>query len=116
MVTVDPGAGEREGVEITRLVRVTGELLRRLDGDGFEETELVSGGWEGEEMPVDGKDELELMVREPGVDEGGGVEGRDGVEEDRDGKERGGGEEEDSSELGSVMEEDGKIVELELGG
>lgn len=43
IVTVDPGAGER-GVETTRLVTVNGGLLTRLEGDGFWEIELVSGG------------------------------------------------------------------------
>lgn len=98
MVTVDPGAGEGEGgVEIIRLVTVNGGLLRRLEGDIFWETELVSGGREGEEMLVGGKDEPGLIVSELRVDEGGVVEGREGVEDGRDGKERSRVEEEDRS-------------------
>ena len=57
IVTVDPGEGEGGGVK-TRLVTVDGGSLTRLEGDGLGETELVSGGREGEEMLVGGKDEF----------------------------------------------------------
>lgn len=43
-VTVEPGAGEDEGVKTTRLVIVNGGLLIRLEGERFGETELESGG------------------------------------------------------------------------
>ena len=43
-VTVEPGAGEDEGVKTTRLVTVNGGLLIRLEGERFGETELESGG------------------------------------------------------------------------
>lgn len=57
IVTVDPGEGEGGGVK-KKLVTVDGGSLTRLEGDGLGETELVSGGREGEEMLVGGKDEF----------------------------------------------------------
>ena len=57
-VNVDPGTLEGGIVEITRLVSVDTGVLMGLEGDGFWETELVSGGRENEGLPVGGKGEL----------------------------------------------------------
>lgn len=142
---------EGDGFGETELVTVGSELLTRLEGDGLGETELIIvdgrsltrleddrlGGTEllsgGRERPVSGKDELASTVNELGVNEGGNVEGGEGVEESTDVedvrersdpvvtvgrgvdvivklvKERSAGEEE-GSELGSVMEE-GEVTE-----
>lgn len=147
---------EGDGFGETELVTVGSKLLTRLEGDGLGETELMIvdgrsptrleddrfGGTEllsgGRERLVSGRDELGSTVNELGVNEGGNVEGGEGVEEGTDVedvrersdpvvtvgkgvdvivklvKERSGGEEE-GSELGSVMEE-GEDGILELDG
>lgn len=106
MVIVGPGEGEGGGVEVTRLVTVDGGLLTRLEGDRFGETELVSGGREGEEMLFGGKDEFGLTVSELGVDEGGGVERMEGVEGGGDSKDV----REDSEIVGVAGEDVGVVV------
>lgn len=56
-VNVEPGVGEGGSVEITMVVTVDGGVLTSLEGKRVGESELVSGGWEGEEEPGGLEDE-----------------------------------------------------------
>jgi hypothetical protein len=116
-VNVDPGAGEGVRVEITNVVTVGSGLLTSLEGDRLGETELMSGGWEGEEMLVGGKTELGLLVNDLGVDERGGVEGverveggTERVEEGPEGVEEGPEGVEEGSETIVLLDEDVGIL------
>ena len=67
-VNVEPGTGEGGIVEIARFVTVTVGLLTTLGGIRVDGSELVSGGYEGEEseglgdeIVVGGKDEGSII-------------------------------------------------------
>ena len=95
-VNVEPGVGEGGIVETTKLVTVSVGFSTTLEGDKAGESELVSGGREGEEesgglengVVVGGKDEGSV-ISELGVIEGGDIEGRVLVREGMDVKEGG---------------------------